>query len=153
MTYSGIFNPVRGKKFLSKKAYQSLLGKLLYIQKCVNPSRIFVNHILALLRTCRGPKIALTQDFYQDLDWFSRFLPHFNGVTCLHKIPIDSSQGLYLDACLTGMGAVWRNRVYVTPIYEIPGFQLAITHLEMLNVVIALKIWGHFWKHSAITFL
>ena len=74
---------VRGKKFLSKKAYQSLLGKLLYIQKCVKPSRIFVNRILALFRTCRGPRIALTHDFYQDLDWFVRFLPHFNGVTCL----------------------------------------------------------------------
>ena len=43
---------VKNKKFLSKKAYQSLLGKLLYIH-----------------------------DFHQDLDWFIRFLPHFNGVT------------------------------------------------------------------------
>ena len=38
---------VRGRKALSKKAYQSLLGKLLYVQKCVKPSRIFVNRILA----------------------------------------------------------------------------------------------------------
>ena len=43
---------VKDKKFLSKKAYQSLLGKLLYIHKCVKPSRIFVNHILALFMTC-----------------------------------------------------------------------------------------------------
>ena len=97
---------VRGKKSLNKRAYQSLLGKLLYIQKCVKPSRIFVNCILALFRTCKGPKIALTQEFHQDLDWFVRFLPHFNGITCLHKVPVDSSQELYLDACLTGMGAV-----------------------------------------------
>ena len=41
---------VKGKRILSKKAYQSLMGKLLYIQKCVKPSRIFVNHILALFR-------------------------------------------------------------------------------------------------------
>ena len=143
---------VKGKKFLTKKAYQSLLGKLLYIQKCVKPSRIFVNRILALFRTFKGPKIALTQEFHQDLDWFAHFLPHFNGITCLNKAPVDSSQELYLDACLTGMGAVWRNRVYATPIYEIPGFQFAIAHLEMLNLVIALKIWGKFWRHSAITF-
>ena len=54
-------------------------------------------------------------------------------------------------ACLTGMGAVCRNTVYATPIYEIPGFELTITHLEMLNFVISLKVWGPFWKHSAIT--
>ena len=126
------------------------MDKLLYIQKCVKPSRIFVNRILALSRACGGPRIALTHDFHQDLDWFVRFLPHFNDVTCLKKDPIDNSQELYLDACLTGMGAVWRNRVYTTPIYEIPGFELAITHLEMLNFVVALRIWGPFWKHSTI---
>ena len=143
---------VKNKKFLSKKAYQSLLGKLLYIQKCVKPSRTFVNRILALFRACSGTRIALTHDFHQDLDWFIRFLPHFNGVTCLKKEPIiDNSQELYLDACLTGMGAVWWNRVYATPIFEIPGFELTITHLEMLNFVIAFKVWGRFWQHSAIT--
>ena len=70
---------VKGRKFLSKKAYQSLIAKLLYIQKCVKPSRIFVNRSLALFRAKVGPKIALTHDFHQDLDWFVRFLPHFNG--------------------------------------------------------------------------
>ena len=139
------------KKFLSKKAFQSLLGKLLYIQKYIKPCRTFVNRILALFRACSGPKITLTQEFHQDLDWFLRFLPHFNGVTCLKKDPIDNSQELYLDACLTGMGAVWCNRVYATPIFEIPGFELTITHLEMLNFVIALKVWGRFFEHSAIT--
>ena len=49
------------------------------------------------------------------------------------------------------MGAVWRNRVYATTIYEIPGLALTITHLEMLNFVVALRVWGPFWKHSAIT--
>ena len=50
------------------------------------------------------------------------------------------------------MGVVWRNRVYATPIYEKPGFELTIRHLEILNFVIALKVWGPFWKHSAINF-
>ena len=145
------FLTVKNKKFLSKKAYQSLLGKLLYIQNCVKPSRTFVNRILALFRACSTPRIALTHDFHQDLDWFIRFLPHFSGVTGLKKDSIDNSQELYLDACLTGMGVVWWNRIYATPIFEIPGFELTITHLEMLNFVIAFKVWGWFWEHSAIT--
>ena len=41
---------VSTQEWLSKRAYQSLLGKLLYIQKCVKPSRIFLNRILVLYR-------------------------------------------------------------------------------------------------------
>ena len=35
------------KTTISKKHLQSLLGKLLYLHKCVKPARIFVNCILA----------------------------------------------------------------------------------------------------------
>ena len=41
---------VSNKNSLSKQAYQSLLGKLIYIQKCVKPSRTFINRILDLFR-------------------------------------------------------------------------------------------------------
>ena len=54
------------------------------------------------------------------------------------------SQELYLDACRTGMGAVWRNRVFATHIYEIPGFEHTITHLEMLNFVRSNKTRDNF---------
>ena len=79
-----------------------------------------MNRILALFRTCGGPRIPLPHDFYKDLDWFVCFFPHFNGVACLKKDPIDDSQELYLDACLKGMGVVWQTRFYATPIYEVP---------------------------------
>ena len=38
------------KKFLSRRSFQSLLGKLFYIHKCVKPSRIFMNRMLHLFR-------------------------------------------------------------------------------------------------------
>ena len=63
---------------------------------------------------------------------------------------MDSGQSLYLDACLTGMGAIWRDRVYATPIHDCGDLDLKIIHLEMLNVVIALRAWGVHWRHSAI---
>ena len=37
---------VSNKNSLSKQPFQSLLGKLIYIQKCVKPSRTFINRIL-----------------------------------------------------------------------------------------------------------
>ena len=98
---------VRQKTHLTKKQFQALMGKLLCIQKCVKPSRIFVNRILVLFRShISGRRIQLTGEFYQDLDWFVKFLPHFNGITYISKKPFDESQSLYLDACLTGMGAI-----------------------------------------------
>ena len=41
---------ISNKEFLSRKAYQSLLDKLLYIHKCVPASQIFINRILELFR-------------------------------------------------------------------------------------------------------
>ena len=49
------------------------------------------------------------------------------------------------------MGAIWRNRVYFTPIHNCRDLNLKIIHLEMLNTVIALRTWGHCWHHSAIS--
>ena len=63
---------------------------------------------------------------------------------------VDDTQSLFLDASLTGLGAVWRDRVYATPVREIPGFVLTIVHLEMFNVLLALRVWGQHWRHSSI---
>ena len=63
-----------------------------YIQKCIKLSRIFLNRILALFRSHAVDKrIQLTGEFYQDLDWFLKFLPYFNGVTYISKKLIDES--------------------------------------------------------------
>ena len=62
------------KKFCSKRQLQSLLGYLLYIHKCVKPSRTFLNRMLCLLRDNYDKKtITLTPDFKRDLRWFQRF--------------------------------------------------------------------------------
>ena len=143
---------VSTKKCLSRRAFQSLLGKLLYIQKCVKPSRVFLNRILALYRAnSHLHKIYLSSDFHKDIAWFLTFLPSFNGTSYLKKNAVDSVQSLYLDACLTGMGGVWRDRVYATPIHNMMGVDLKIVHLEMLNLVIALRTWASHWCHSSIT--
>ena len=142
---------VSGKKYLTKKSFQSLLGKLIYIHKCVAPARIFINRMLALFReNVHKKRIKLTQEFFQDLLWFQKFLPNFNGITYLVKTEVLGENYVYLDASLTGLGAIWNNRVYSTAIFSIPGFQLKIVHLEMLNIVLALRTWGPYWQHHRI---
>ena len=145
---------VATKKFLSKKSYQSLIGKLIYIHKCVAPARSFINRILSLFRSnTHKSRIHLTSDFFRDIQWFLKFLPAFNGVTFFRKSPIPKLESLHLDACLSGLGAIWNHRVYSTPIIPIPDFTLTIVHLEMWNIVIALRMWGHLWRHSSIEIL
>ena len=67
----------RHKRFCSKQQLQSLLGNLLYVHKCVRPSRFFVNRMLELLRKNYDKKsITLTTGFRRDLRWFDKFLVH-----------------------------------------------------------------------------
>ena len=78
---------VRNKHHLTKKGFQSLLGKLLYLHKCVIPARIFINRMLALFREKSNERrIHLTSDFHKDLAWFLAFLPQFNGITCIKNL-------------------------------------------------------------------
>ena len=87
---------VSNKTVLSKQAFQSLLGKLIYIQKCVKPSRIFINRILHLFRSnSHSRKIQLTPDFHKDIQWFLEFLPSFNGISYIHKPSVDDSQSSF----------------------------------------------------------
>ena len=66
---------IRHKQFLSKRAFQLLLGKLLYVHKCVEPPRTFINWMLALFRmNHRVAGIPLTEEFHKDLTWFITFL-------------------------------------------------------------------------------
>ena len=144
---------VAGKRHLTKKAFQSLLGKLLYIHKCVVPARTFINRMLALFRqSSTKRRIVLTEEFHNDLNWFLLFLPKFNGITYIQKPNIPGAQTLHVDASLTGLGGVWKNQVYATPIFDIYDTPLKIVHLEMLNLVIALKLWAQDWAHSAVKF-
>ena len=113
---------------------------------------MLINRIKALFReNSHLKRIYLTPDFHKDISWFLTFLPSFNGISYLKEKVVDSVQFLHLDACLTGMGGVWRDCVYATPLHNLGGLDLKIVHLEMLNLVIALRTWGSSWCHSSIT--
>ena len=136
------------KTYCSKKQLQSVLGSLLYVSKCVKPALFFLNRMLALLRSNHDvSKILLDQPFFQDLAWFNTFLTSFNGITYYDK-KFPTSQ-VYLDACLTGLGGHFGQMVYAL---DIPfGYEnYDICHLEMLNILVASKIWASHWKDKKI---
>ena len=128
------------KQECTKRQLQSLLGKLLYITKCVRLSRPFLNRMLDLLRSLdKLSKILLTIDFKRDLNWFLEFIPKFNGIAFIFHHPI--TEEIELDASLQGLGARWGSQVYSI---RIPlGYEnMAIVHLDMLNILVAIRVWG-----------
>ena len=43
---------------------------------------------------------------------------------------------------------MWQNKVYATPIHNFGDLKLSIIHLEMLKIVVALQVWGSYWRHK-----
>ena len=69
-------------KFCTKQQFQSLLGSLLYIIKCIKPAHIFLNCMLQVLRSHHDSKrFVLNADSFKDLCWFNTFLEQYNGIT------------------------------------------------------------------------
>ena len=104
--------------------------------------------MLSLFRSqFQSQRISLSPSFYKDLNWFNVFLDSYNRVIYYDNRPVDES--IFLDACLTGLGGVFKNLVYAIPIprnYK----DFHINHLEMINVMVALKICGQAWANKKI---
>ena len=122
---------------------RSLLGKLLHVAQCSSPARLFLNRMLATLRSCppRG-STRLSTEFKKDLAWFAQYLPTTNGVYIIHEDP-RPVQHVYVDSSSQGAGAIFNKEAYHTlfPL-SVLRQQRSICHLEALNAVVALKVWA-----------
>ena len=68
------------KEYANKKQIQSLIGKLIYLHRCVKPTRLFINRMLTTLRnTPSTGHFKIPVSFHRDVQWFDKFLEHFNG--------------------------------------------------------------------------
>ena len=54
-----------------------------------------------------------------------------------------------VDACLTGVGAIWNDNVYAASRHIQVTWHLSITQLEMLNILIALRVFGDAWPQKS----
>ena len=78
---------------------------------------------------------------------FHCFLPHYNGVTYYDQSYCHSE--VHLDACLTGLGGAYGSMVYALPIPK-GHLNYNIAHLEILNIIVALKVWAAHWANRRI---
>ena len=118
---------------MTKREFQSLLGKLLYIARCVRASRIFLNRLLVTLREqCSKSRILLDAGTLESLSWFVSFMKEFNGVVCFNKFAVQHH--IYVDASLQRLGGVWGSCVYSTLIPTDVIGQISITQYGYLHM-------------------
>ena len=89
--------------------------------------------------------ITLTAEFKRDLQWFKKILNTYNGTSIYNHAVVRHT--FELDACLTGFGAVSGNYVYHLKIDRGYGY-LNIVHLEMLNILLALRTFAPCWTRK-----
>ena len=136
-----------GRQRATQAQLQSLLGTLQFVASVSPPTRIFTNRMLQCLREApkRGSE-TLSWGFKRDLAFFLALLPRFNGIKIIAKEDICYQDSLELDACLTGCGACTDTSYYTR---QFPQSLIdrghSIAHLELLNIVVALKVWCHQW--------
>ena len=93
--------------YASKREFQSLLGKLSFVFKCVRPARVFMNRLLVAVRNSlpNSARITVSGDIKRDIYWWFRFLPKYNGMSMIVSEEWSVPDGVIsTDACLSGCG-------------------------------------------------
>ena len=141
-----------GKEVATRNQLQKLLGKLLYINRCIKPARLFSNRMLQLLRQCpiKGC-IAISKGFRKNLNWFLSFMEQLNGSVEMHT-KNSYTYDIYVDASLQGLGAKLGNMVYAIPILNALKHICTIVHFEALNILVALKCWAKYLTNQKVVF-
>ena len=60
-------------------------------------------------------RIKLNQEFHKDLKWFNTSLSVYNGVSFFHYL---YTKVVHVDACTTGLGAIYDGQVYALQLPE-----------------------------------
>ena len=135
---------------VTHRALQKLLGHLIYLHKCLQPSHLFVNKILTVLQhTPANETTLLDAEFYRELNWFCEFLSDFNVITRIHKQD-DHYIKVYVNASLAGIGAYIQGLVYQSHIPECYRLALGIIQFKMMNAMVTFRIWGSGWQDAKI---
>ena len=126
---------------------QSLFGLLQFVTSVAPAARLFTNRILDTIREVGNDKyVTLSWGFKRDVKFFRDLLPDFRGVKIMDKPDTPAQHSLELDACLVGCGGVSGTEFYGRTFPpDVIAQDHPIAHLELLNIVVAVKLWSEEW--------
>lgn len=136
------------KQKASKKQLESLIGKLMFVAKCVPPGRVFVGRLLDCLRSISGrnPTFNVDKEILKDVTWWRYFMSSYNGVSLMLQPGWKKPDSVIAtDACLSGGGGINLHLKQYFHFQFPPKFLCKPYHintLELIVLVVALKLWG-----------
>ena len=102
----------KNKQTSTKIQMQRLCGTLNFCCKVVRGGRIFMFHMIQLLKHFNhNRRIELPPEFHKDLQWWISFSETFNGYADFFD-PVVNTVEMYTDACLYGLAAICENDFY-----------------------------------------
>ena len=140
-----------GKRAGKKRELESLLGHLQHAAVVVRPGRTFVRRLIELLATVRGHDqwVRLNESARSDLTWWSTFMEGWNGVSMM---PSTSSPVIVLETDASGSwgcGGCWGQQWFQWK-WEGPSAEWLISPKELLPILLAMMVWGEYWKGQEI---
>ena len=103
----------RERKKCTKQEIESLVGKLSFASKVVQPGRLFLRRLINLGTKVKKSHhyIAMNEEARADIAWWINFLPTWRQSTIIPETYTTSATDLRLstDACDKGYGAVYEN--------------------------------------------
>ena len=133
----------RNKKVATKKQLQSFIGTLSHAAAIVIPGRTFLRRMIDTMKIPKQQhhQVRLNKEFQSDVQWWSCFLPMWNGRSIL---PLQqAAHSFWSDASGSwGCGAVSHNLHWFQVQWPQAWQQCHIAAKELIPVVVALAIWG-----------
>ena len=143
------------RKSCTKQQLLSLIGKLSYAAKVVQPGRIFLRRLIHLSTTVEKlhHHVNLNMEAKADIDWWCQFLPSWSKSTFIPESFAISSSDLLLftDASLNGFGAIYQNS-WIQGSFAGSALEHSIDFKELFAIVAAVMTWGTAWAGKRIIF-
>ena len=111
----------------------------MYIHKCVKPGRVFQNRVLQVLKNAHNSsRIPLDHNFHRDVRLYKYFCQNSMALLCMTTNQLTFK-------CIKM--SVYKGWEVCLPI-PVGNQNLDIVHLEMINILVAVKLFEVHWKTS-----
>ena len=148
-----LLNVWHDHKKCTKRELLSLIGKLSFAAKVVQPGRIFLRRLIDLSTTVRElhHHISITRESRRDIEWWREFLPTWNAQSVIPELGWTASPDLelYTDASTVGYGAVYQTH-WFTGKWPEPVTLNSIPWKELFTIYAACFVWGPAWKGKKV---